>query len=299
MLLANNENLLKVIYGNLYQNELLRLQKELRNRYLLKLATGLRRKEIDYISFVDDTLAIWYKNTDYNDYNKKYFIVPIQMGGINSIINKNDYDILHLTNWKTNIVVKYIFTKNLVETIYTGTQSFRLMDNKADTKSFFIVSNSEILLMDCNGLTLIMQVNPFSGVDNIHFSVSATSVVSNINIFESCNSNLTYYDSYDNEHNVTLEFGWELREVIIQKSNESAILIYDQGILVLDLVNDVINKMLDFDTWVLSYVKLNSDTILLLTSNSSVAYKLNINNLRITKKLLFPGGEELTDQYKL
>jgi hypothetical protein len=30
-----------------------------------------------------------------------------------------------------------------------------------------------------------------------------------------------------------------------------------------------------------------------------VAYKLNINNLRITKKLLFPGGEELTDQYKL
>jgi hypothetical protein len=299
MLLVNNENLLKVIYNNLYQNELLRFQKELRNRYLLKLTSSFCRKEIDYISFEDDTLAIWYKNTDYSDYNKKYFNVPIRKGSIKSVINKNVFDILHLTNRNTNIVIKHIFPKNLTETLYTGTQSIIIKDNETDPKSFFIIANSEILLIDCDGLTLTKLVNPFNDNENIHLSINTTNIISNIYIFQVNGKNLTYYDGHNNRHQITLEYPWELRDVVIQKSNESAILIYDIDILVLDLVNCVINKELNIDEIIFSYVKLNSDTILLLTGESSVAYVVDINDLHITKKMLFPGGEMLMDQYKL
>jgi hypothetical protein len=72
MLSIHNENLIKVIYNNFYQNELSRYLKQLRNRFLLKSTIYPCKKEIDYITFTEDTLAIWYKNTNYNEYNKEY-----------------------------------------------------------------------------------------------------------------------------------------------------------------------------------------------------------------------------------
>jgi hypothetical protein len=90
--------------------------------------------------------------------------VKIKRGDIETIITKNDVNILYLTSWQTNLIVKHIFHKG-IETLYTYTTKFKIKDNDADQKSFFIITETDILLMDYDGFILAKFDNLFQDIE--------------------------------------------------------------------------------------------------------------------------------------
>jgi hypothetical protein len=63
-------------------------------------------------------------------------------------------------------------------------------------------------------------------------------------------------------------------------------------------MNNIVVKQLNTGECIFSYVKLNSNVILLLTGKSALAYFLDINDLHISKKMIFPGRDCNMNQYK-
>jgi hypothetical protein len=137
----------------------------------------------------------------------------------------------------------------------------------------------------------------FEDIENIFVMID--SVLSNMYIFNNEGDGyLSYYCGHNEEQHINIECADTLRGLVAQKSNEGVILLYYNYIFLLDLMTNTVAKQLNTGECIFSHVELNSDTILLLTGNSAMAYFLDIDDLHITKKLIFPGRDCNMCQYK-